>query len=84
MIDLLEKGITGNYYLTLLREKTGERRRQKLSKAVLSLQDNISAEKSYIVNKTTSDLGLELLKHSQPKLQPATISFSKRKKIERL
>ena len=66
MIDFLDKGrtITGDYYLTLLttlRETIKEKRRGKLSKGVLFLQDNAPAHKSHVAMQKFRDLEFELL-----------------------
>lgn len=78
MIDFLDKGrtITGDYYstlLTTLRDKIKEKRRGKLSKGVLFLQDNAPAHKSHVVMQKIRDLGLELLEHPpySPDLAPS-------------
>lgn len=68
-MNFLDKGrtITGNYYstvLTTLRKRIMERRRRKISKGMLFLQDNAPALKSHVAMQTVRDLGCELLEHT--------------------
>ena len=78
MIDFLDKGrtITGDYYstlLTTLREKIKMKRRGKLFKGVLFLQDNAPTHKSHVAMLKIRDLGFELLEHPpySPDLAPS-------------
>ena len=85
MIDFLVQGrtITGDYYstlLTTLREKIEEKRRGKLSKGVLFLQDNAPAHKSHVAMQKIRDLGFELLEHPpySPDLVPSNYHLNKK------
>lgn len=78
MSDYLEQGktVTGAYYSTLLtrlREKIVEKRRGKLSKGVLFLQDNAPAHKSLIAMQKINEVGFELIDHPpySPDLAPS-------------
>jgi histone-lysine N-methyltransferase SETMAR len=64
----LEQGrtITGAYYselLTKLNEKILEKRRGKLAKGVIFLQDNAPAHKPFIALQKRHEIGFELIDH---------------------
>lgn len=78
LIDYLEQGrtITGAYYtelLTKLRKKIVEKRRGKLARGVLFLQDNAPAHKSLIALQKIDEIGFELVDHPpySPDLAPS-------------
>lgn len=78
LTDYLEQGgsITGAYYtelLTKLRNKIVEKRRGKLSKGVLFLQDNAPAHKSLIALQKINEMCFELIDHPpySPDLAPS-------------
>jgi histone-lysine N-methyltransferase SETMAR len=78
MIDYLEKGKTVNsvYYMSLLsqlKEKLKEKRRGKLTRGVLFLQDNAPAHKSHVTMQKLGEIGFELLPHPpySPDLAPS-------------
>ena len=76
--DYLEQGrtITGTYYtelLSKLRKKTVKKRRGKLAKGVLFLQDNAPAHRSLIAMRKIHEIGFELVDHPpySPDLAPS-------------
>ena len=78
MIDYLEKGetINGEYYsneLRQLREILKSKRRGKLQKGVLLLQDNAPVHTANIATKAAHDCGFEVLPHPpySPDLAPS-------------
>lgn len=78
MIDYLEKGktINGKYYADLLvklREAIKEKRRGKLSKTPLLLQDNASVHTAQIAVASAHNCGFQLLDHPaySPDLAPS-------------
>ena len=78
MIDYLQKGktINADYYTSLLdqlKQKLKEKRRGKLSKGVLFLQDNASSHKAHRTMQKFDQIGFELLHHPpySPGLTPS-------------
>ena len=78
LIDYLDKGqtITGEYYASLLRQlriKIKSKRRGKLSKGVLLLQDNAPVHNAHVATTTARDCGYEILPHPpySPDLAPS-------------
>lgn len=78
LVDFLQHGmtITGQYYADLLvklREAIKEKRRGKITKGVLLLQDNAPVHKSRVAMETAKSLGFELLPHPpySPDLAPS-------------
>jgi histone-lysine N-methyltransferase SETMAR len=78
LLDFLEQGrtITGAYYselLTKLHKKILEKRRGKLAKGVLFLQDNAPVHKSFIALQKLYEIGFDLIDHPpySPDLAPS-------------
>lgn len=78
LVDFLQHGmtITGQYYADLLvklREAIKEKRRGKITKGVLLLQDNAPVHKSRVAMEKAKSLGFELLPHPpySPDLAPS-------------
>lgn len=89
MVDYLPKGqtITGNYYaeeLRRLREAIKEKRRGKLTRGVLLLQDNAPAHTSQVAVTSASHCGFELLPHPpySPDLAPSDYYLFPKLKLE--